>query len=508
MQVASLQVVSNQQQATSNQRQATSNQMKSIGLDIGHDSVKVVELVKLFKRIRLIKFGEEKIIPPASGLEPTVAAVRRLFERLRIKNREVIIHLGGASVRHVMLEAPLLSPVELTEWIHRQCLAQVSPGLKLSQLICAYHTVHQTEQGLRLLAAYCQPQAVLEKMRLVEAADLQPIMIGAGELDMVNAFAFSSESFFKQTALFVDVRENKLSIIGVENGSPIFQQSEIQKILSSWKRQENAPIDRIVCIGDEAEARMRQETLLSEIPIEAGAPLKGLLGNEQQLPSRYSLAAGLALKKYFPLLNTIDLLPDEKKNWRQQQQEKQRALKIILAAGSFLLFILLTLHLLQLVWTRQLEAAQAQALQLETQIAAIGQVKKERLQLQQAFTDMQRLVTQRSQYARLLETLGQIMPRGVWLQEISCAPNGAGIKNIAPAQLHLRGWAVDESKLALLLAQMENSSPLADVKLISTKRLSAAEVWRQSRLQRIPLVEFIISTDVMFNLASDLISNK
>lgn len=467
----------------------------SVGLDIGLDSIKVVALGRFSNRIRLIKFGEEKLIPTASSPEPTVAAMRRLFERLRIKNREVIIHLGGVGVRHIILNSPLLSTVELTEWICRQCLERVSPGLQLPQLICAYHIVQQTEQGLRLLAAYCQPQAVLETIRLIEAAGLQPVMVGAGELDMVNAFAFSSESFFKQTALFVDVRENKLILVGVENGSPVFQQSEIQKIVSSWKRHENAPIDRIVCIGDEAEVRMRQEVLPSEIPVEAGAPLKGLLRSGQQLPSRYSLAAGLALKKYFPLLNTIDLLPDEKKVWRQQQQEKQRALKIILAAGSCLLLILLALNLLQLVWTRQLEAAQEQVLQLETQIGAIEQVKKERLQLQQAFTDMQRLVTQRSQYARLLEALGQLMPKGVWLQEISCAPNEAdraGKKSIALSQLHLRGWAVDESKLALLLSQMENSSRLAEVKLISTKRLSAAEVWRQSHLRQIPLVEFMI----------------
>lgn len=234
--------------------------------------------------------------------------------------------------------------------------------------------MQQTGQGLRLLVAYCQPQAVLEKIRLVEAAGLHPIMVGAGELDLANAFAFSSESFFKQTTLFVEARENKLVFAGVENGSPVFYRerqvepkeiyeyaavkmqeatsnghafgengrngrtaarvnlhNEIQKIAAKWQRPDNALIDRVVCIGDGIEA----ETFLSKITVEVGAPLKGLLRNGPSLPSRYSLAAGLALKKYFPLLNVIDLLPEEKKVWRQQQQEKQQALKIILAVGSF-----------------------------------------------------------------------------------------------------------------------------------------------------------------------------
>lgn len=164
-----------------------------------------------------------------------------------------------------------------------------------------------------------------------------------------------------------------------------------------------------------------------------------------------------------------------------------------------MLLILLALNLLRLVWARQLETAQEQVLQLETQIGAMAQVKKERAQLQQAFTDVQRLVTQRSQYAQLLEALGQIMPAGVWLQEISCAPNEtdrAGNKNVAPNQLHLRGWAWDESKLARLLAQLENSPRLAEVKLLSTRRLPAAEVWRQSHLQQVPLVEFAILSEL------------
>jgi hypothetical protein len=58
--------------------------------------------------------------------------------------------------------------------------------------------------------------------------------------------------------------------------------------------------------------------------------------------------------------------------------------------------------------------------------------------------------------------------------------------------VQLRGWAFDEGKVAALLAQLENSPRVSHVRLLSTTRHAADEVWQRSKLRKIPLVEFTI----------------
>lgn len=109
--------------------------MNSIGLDLSADAVRVVVLHKFFNRLRLVKFGEERFVSPQPASEEIIAAMRRLFSRLQIKAKDVVIHLGGAGVRHTILNSPLLATVELSEWVRQQCLERLSANLKLAQLL-------------------------------------------------------------------------------------------------------------------------------------------------------------------------------------------------------------------------------------------------------------------------------------------------------------------------------------------------------------------------------------
>jgi hypothetical protein len=41
---------------------------------------------------------------------------------------------------------------------------------------------------------------------------------------------------------------------------------------------------------------------------------------------------------------------------------------------------------------------------------------------------------------------------------------------------------------------LENSPQVSQVRLLSTTRLAADEVWQRSRLRKMPLVEFVIAS--------------
>ncbi len=482
--------------------------MRSTGLDISADAIRAVVLQKFFNRLRLVKFGEEKFASPKPSPEEIIAAIRRLFERLRIKNKDVVIHLGGVGVRYLVVEAPLLPPAELLDWIRRHCAERLPKTANVAQLIFSYHVLQQTENGLKLMICYCQPHILQEKLQWVEAAGLQPTMVGAGELDLFHAFAFGAEDVLSKNLLLIDQRAQTTALLVTANGNPILYRefaastsatlkNEIQKVLSSWQADGQKPIDKIILVGDGVAPETVRAILPGDIAATIGQPLEGLLQNKEKLDSRYSLAAGLALKPYFPLLNTINLLPAEKRSRLKQQHEKKRALRLILAGGVLTLLCLVGLNVLKLILTNKLAASEEQIFALASQLSEHAELQREQAQLQQALAGVQQLITQRSQYAQLLEEVSRVMPEGVWLHELAMAPsdttneNGKGTRR---SQVQLRGWAFDEGKVAALLAELENSPQVSQVRLLSTTRLAADEVWQRSRLKKIPLVEFTIAS--------------
>jgi Tfp pilus assembly protein PilN len=213
------------------------------------------------------------------------------------------------------------------------------------------------------------------------------------------------------------------------------------------------------------------------------------------LTPEYTRAAGLALKKLYPLFNTIDLLPEDRKIIVRNQREKKRALSSMLGFGAFFLIILLVLTVIKLIQAGELEDVEAQMFALNEQIFAAEQIQKEQINLQQALLDMQNLVTRRSRVAEFLEALSSTLPRNVWLQEFSCELEGVSDGETGKPVV-IRGWAFDEAQMAAFLSRLESFDFLRDVQLQGTERIPADEVWNRSRLRKISLIEFTISASL------------
>jgi Tfp pilus assembly protein PilN len=368
-----------------------------------------------------------------------------------------------------------------------------------------------------------------------------PVMVGAGDLDLLHAFAFNSENIFEKNLVFINLRNEHGAFLISESGRPEFcretslnlnghvrhdqngtsaavassvtsnqvhaesdqsnlnwasMRNEIDQVLAFQQKNGRAPIDQVLLVGDHAEAAILQEIFPSSSTVAIGYPLQGILKEGERLPPQCSLAAGLALKKYFPLLNTVDLLPYEQKAAIKLQRQKKQALHFILALGIFLLLSLLSLHVLTAAKTRELEETQDQLSVFDAEIARLDQMKKEGARLRQTLEDFRQLLTQRSQSARLLQEISSLMPEDVWLHELVTAlPDTMKTprENRSRNQLELQGWALNEEKVAAMLGRLESSSYFSEVHLRSTARLPASDVWQRSHLRKIPLIEFEVS---------------
>jgi len=503
----------------------------AIGLDIGEDSVKLVKLIKIFNRIRIASFGQEKWDSSDKSHDTTILAIQRLFAKLRIIQKDVIIHLGEKKVRHVFLKSPVLSGSDLDCWIRDKIAKEFPIPIDTSQIVFSYHMMHAGEDHCHLLVAYCQDTILKERIALLSEAGLTPVMIGAGSVDMFLPFALEESDIFSRTIHFIEFGKNYTNSLILEKGSPVFYRSMdgelrqkkradsifqsppqdmsdcssrndvLEEVISLWKQTGRSEIDRTILVGSDIPESKSDEMKYSSGTFEVGYPLQNMIQNKTLSPE-YSLAAGLALKKFFPLLDTIDLLPEERKFTIKKQNKKRRILSVTVGIGLIFSLILMALHIVKMRIAMKLESTEKEMVLHNDQIVAIEQIKKERSQLEQALRDMQQLVHRRSHYAELLEEISRILPNKLWLNQFTSIPvkeseNVQSGTRQNKALLH--GWAFQEEEIALLLSRLENFSYFSDVQLLSTERISAEAVWKRSKLSEVSLIQFTIAASLKYD---------
>ena len=487
----------------------------AVGLDIDTESVRVVVLNRFFKRITLFKFGKESIDGDSSSGNAIVQAIQRLYQRLHIRNREVVVHIGGGSVRHTFLESPLLSSAELTQWVREQILKQLPVSVKSSQLVITYHILNQHEQGFRLLVGTCQRHVIEKRIRLIEEAGLKPIAIGLGSLDLILAFALQDRTFFNEAVLFVEADQDRNSLILTENGSPVFYQNmeshlsgsrsvhavkqQVTEFLSAYRQKGETKLQKIILVGMHAKEEMQDGLASLQSRVDLGVPLRDM--GKQELPSEYAVASGLALKKYYPLLNTLDFLLKENKQAIHQENEKRFAQRLILGLGFIVLAAMLILNITKAVLLDRLENSEAQLLALNEKILTVEQAKKDQKIMVNALSEMQKLVVRRSRYAELMDEVALILPKKVWLGELVCDPlqSVGNKKKQKSADVLISGWAFDEIRIADFLAGLEKSPFFKNARLLTTERLSANEVWKRSKMRKVPLIKFQIEAGLRYD---------
>ena len=98
-------------------------QKSVVGLDIGSSTVKAVELRQVGKGYRVAAFGFEPV-PAESIVDGTIVdsgavadTIRRLFERQKIKTKEVVASISGNAVIVKKITVPIMTEEELSESI-------------------------------------------------------------------------------------------------------------------------------------------------------------------------------------------------------------------------------------------------------------------------------------------------------------------------------------------------------------------------------------------------------
>ena len=481
----------------------------SIGLDISGNTVRFVELGRFFQRMDIGRHGEIRIETGRPADEAVPEAIRTLLKGAGITRKEAAVHLSGKGIRYYFLNAPAMPPESLDAWIRQEILKTLPGRTDLSRFDVSFRIFSTGGQGSRVLAICARQQSVEENIRMLEKAGLRPVSMGGGCPDLASAFLFRSDVFFQETAGLIDARG---ALMVLEKGVPVYYRefsgdtihtsgkktettgaSEMMSALAAWQDKTGMQPDRVIFAGPQKDFQKWQQKWKMSIPFEPAVPLEGMTNGKKQLPPEFTLAAGLALRKYFPVLDTINLVPETTRKEYRKAAEKIRSMRFILGYGLFVLLMMIVGQSLLMSRENRLAALETEIASLDDRIYAVERGRKEQQKMTRMFRQMQQLAAQRSRFGELMDQLAGIVPARLWLGGITIddvpsqdKPNHAQNEKL----MMIRGWAFHERTVAELLSGMENSPDYANVRLAGTRRLSPDDVWKKSHVQRTALVEF------------------
>jgi len=487
-------------------------QKSCIGLDINTHSIKLVELENRRDRLILKNLGSETLNGDLNGHDVS-QAIERLRKRLDIQNSTILTSMNGATVRHKLIKTPLLSYPETELWLQLHLAEYLPPGIRSSDVAFSFHIGQENHEQQHVLLSIVRKNDIQQRLELLQQAKLSPSAISSGCLDLLNTLALQSDDFFDKTVAIISQQSDKTTVIFCEQGLLADYQEifiadnnlwgeKIKHLLVHYWQQEQGkpPVAKIFLTGTETEKPALRQCLEEIAAVEIIEPLSGIEKNGQsQLPPDFALATGLAVKGFYPLLNTIDLLPAAEKQQHVQIQEKRSALNVMFLAGGFFLVLYLIISLWTRVVSSQLKTVDEQFSLLNAQIMAIEKLKQENRLLSEKILQVQGIVLKRSHHSERLYELSRMMPQQVWLRELSLGQNKKQATNSAVAGneiISLAGLAFSAAQVAMFLKSLEDSPSFTNVKLERMVTISAAEVWEKSKLRNIPLVKFIINLEI------------
>ncbi|MEJ2627457.1 MAG: pilus assembly protein PilM, partial [bacterium] len=310
----------------------------SAGLDIGNGTVRAVVLEKYFNKFQVSGYGKESY--SSDSEEEISRTIRRLYDRMKIIPSEVVINYRGRDIQTKIMEVPVLPGDELDSRLRQEVTKLFSLSIDVSTWYISYHILRRTEEKFILSVSFCKPDGIDRLVRIVEKAGLTPIMIGTEILDIFLGFSLDWEDLFEQNYCFINQNEGSLEYCLVEKGNPVFMDNAdsldmISHTIKTWEEEQSTTISNIIFTGLEFTNEDLDKVKISGVDKKIGYPLVSC--SKERIDPEYAAAAGLAVKGFFPQLNTIDLLPGSRKKQLFQQREKKMSQKIIIGAGSLLL---------------------------------------------------------------------------------------------------------------------------------------------------------------------------
>ena len=168
-----------------------------VGLDIGSSAVKAVELKSAGKSHRVVAFGTEPI-PPDSIVDGAIIdgtavadAIRQLFDRQKIKTREVAASLSGSAVIVKKISLPAMNDAELSEsiyWEAEQYIPFDIQDVSLDYQVVGDRPANGDGGSMDVLLVAAKKEKIADYTGVITQAGVTPVLVDVDAFAIQNAY--------------------------------------------------------------------------------------------------------------------------------------------------------------------------------------------------------------------------------------------------------------------------------------------------------------------------------
>ncbi len=182
-----------------------------VGLDIGSSSIKAVQVRPAKRGFQLLAFGMEPLVPQTivdgtiMDQGAVVEAIRTLWNRLKLRQREVAIAIAGHSVIIKKITVPQMNNSELADQIPYEAEHHI-PFAK-DDVEIDYEVVNRANPSgqMELLLVAAKKEVVHDYAQVVRDAGLTPQVVDVAAFATQNAFEANYSLAPGETVVIVNV---------------------------------------------------------------------------------------------------------------------------------------------------------------------------------------------------------------------------------------------------------------------------------------------------------------
>lgn len=202
-----------------------------IGLDIGSDAIKAVELQSAGRGLRVSAYATERV-PPGSIAEGSIldreavaTAMRQALSKGGFRGREVCVSLSGNAVIVKKIALPVMTPAELADsivWEAEQYIPFDVQDVNLDYQILDPGTGPDSRGSMEVLLVAAKKDRTAEYAAVVEAAGRVPVVVDVDAFALQNAYEANYGLDTDAVVVLMNAGASAVNVNILQNGRSVF----------------------------------------------------------------------------------------------------------------------------------------------------------------------------------------------------------------------------------------------------------------------------------------------
>lgn len=485
-------------------------------LDIDSDSIRLLKIEMKNGRLRYVTSQKERISENASDeIENLSFTLTSLFSKIRYRGEEISVNLSsGRDILNKVVEFELADSKSIQEWIiaNRQ---RVFPPVDEEEIVFDYFLIGEEDKKKYLYLSICRREKINRLLEVFEKLHLNLKNLSTGGIGLYHFLKERNVLEENKTLMIVLFQDVSAEVTLCQNGKPVYitqipHNFQSEKLLNNEKIFYKEADEFINSLKRIADFHYKKDGAIEDLKIL-------LLGEEKLMQALggifenagmdlidhsdlFKAATSVSNKSISPTqlfatsymftktdqTSNVNFLPSSRFEGFLNPKPFKKAFNYGLKVFVSLLLIFGLLNLGFLVY----ETGNREKLQrFESKMGILNDLTERNKILTDKLGAVENVQANRSQTSQLLFTISEIMPREIWLRDITARESQEGSLPIL-SRIEIAGLSTSEKAVTELLSNLEKSEYFTKVQIEFLDKVPAKKIAKVPRKYRKSIFRF------------------